>query len=192
MRAARAPLVLGLMLIAATSLAAQERWLAVEGGTVFDGTGAVHENATVLVRGDRVERIGPAGQVEIPAGAQRIDATGKFLTPGFIDLHFHYSPGPHASIDGTGTDANPELPLLFLANGVTTLREMGQWIRDNEDWLGTVEARGLPAPRLLYSGPILDGFNTAYPTISRVLLDETDARMAANELMDRGANNGLG
>lgn len=187
MRAARAWFVLCGMLAGAASLHAQDRWLAVEGGTVFDGTGAVHENATVLVRGDRVERIGPAGQVEIPAGAQRIDASGKFLTPGFIDLHFHYSPGPHASIDGTGTDANPELPLLFLANGVTTLREMGQWIRDNEDWLGTVEARGLPAPRLLYSGPILDGFNTAYPTISRVLLDEMDARMAANELMDRGA-----
>ena len=187
MRAVRASLVLGWMLVAATSLAAQDRWLAIEGGTVFDGTGAVHENATVLVRGDRIERIGPAGQVEIPAGAQRFDATGKFLTPGFIDLHFHYSPGPHASIDGTGTDANPELPLLFLANGVTTQREMGQWINDNENWLTTVRTLGLAAPRLLYSGPILDGRDTAYPTISRVLLDEMDARMAANELMDRGA-----
>ncbi|WP_419938643.1 amidohydrolase family protein [Candidatus Palauibacter sp.] len=187
MRAVRASLVLGWMLVAATPLAAQDRWLAIEGGTVFDGTGAVHENATVLVRGDRIEGIGPAGQIEIPAGAERIDATGKFLTPGFIDLHFHYSPGPHASIDGTGTDANPELPLLFLANGVTTQREMGQWINDNENWLTTVRTLGLAAPRLLYSGPILDGRDTAYPTISRVLLDEMDARMAANELMDAGA-----
>ena len=187
MRAVRASLVLGWLLVAATPLAAQDRWLAIEGGTVFDGTGAVHENATVLIRNDRVEGIGPAGQIEIPVGAERIDATGKFLTPGFIDLHFHYSPGPHASIDGTGTDANPELPLLFLANGVTTQREMGQWISDNENWLTTVRTLGLPTPRLLYSGPILDGRDTAYPTISRVLLDEMDARMAANELMDRGA-----
>ena len=187
MRAARASLVVGWMLAAAIPLAAQDRWLAIEGGTVFDGTGAVHEDATVLIRNDRVEGIGPAGQIDIPVGAERIDATGKFLTPGLIDLHFHYSPGPHASIDGTGTDANPELPLLFLANGVTTQREMGQWIRDNENWLTTVRTLGLPTPRLLYSGPILDGRDTAYPTISRVLLDEMDARMAANELMDRGA-----
>ncbi|MCE2531285.1 MAG: amidohydrolase family protein [Acidimicrobiia bacterium] len=187
MRAARASLVVGWMLAAAIPLAAQDRWLAIEGGTVFDGTGAVHEDATVLIRNDRVEGIGPAGQIDIPVGAERIDATGKFLTPGFIDLHFHYSPGPHASIDGTGTDANPELPLLFLANGVTTQREMGQWISDNENWLTTVRTLGLPTPRLLYSGPILDGRDTAYPTISRVLLDEMDARMAANELMDRGA-----
>ena len=187
MRAPGTPFVLGCMLAIVAPLGAQDRWLAIEGGTVFDGTGAVHENATVLVRGERVERIGPAGQVEIPTGAERIDATGKFLTPGFVDLHFHYSPGPHASIDGTGTDANPELPLLFLANGVTTQREMGQWISDNEDWLASVRAQGLPTPRLLYSGPILDGRDTAYPTISRVLLDEMDARLAANELMDAGA-----
>ena len=171
----------------AAPLVAQERWLAIEGGTVFDGTGAVHERATVLVRGDRIERIGPAGEVELPVGTERFDASGKFLTPGFIDLHFHYSPGPHASIDGTGTDANPELPLLFLANGVTTQREMGHWISDNEAWLAEVRARGYPAPRLLYSGPILDGRGTAYPTISRVLLDEMDARRAANELIDAGA-----
>ncbi|WP_420441861.1 amidohydrolase family protein [Candidatus Palauibacter sp.] len=187
MRAIRASFVLCGMLAGVASLQAQDRWMAIEGGTVFDGTGAVHEDATVLVRNDRVEGIGPAGQIEIPAGAERIDATGKFLTPGFIDLHFHYSPGPHASIDGTGTDANPELPLLFLANGVTTQREMGQWIMDNENWLTTVRTLGLPVPRLLYSGPILDGRDTAYPTISRVLLDEMDARLAANELMDAGA-----
>ncbi len=167
--------------------AAQERWLAIEGGTVFDGTGAIHENATVLVRDDRIEKIGRAGEVEVPSSAERLDATGKFLAPGFVDLHFHYSPGAHASIDGSGADSSPGLPLLFLANGVTTLREMGIWIEDNERWLSEVRDLGLPTPRLLYSGPILDGTRPAYPTLSRVLLDEMDARAVANELMDQGA-----
>ena len=187
MKMSRHLLPLFVLLIGVSPGESQERWLAIEGGTVFDGTGAIHEEATVLIRGDRIETIGPVGQVDIPAGAERLDATGKFLTPGFVDLHFHYSPSESGTIDGSGTDASPELPLLFLANGVTTLREMGLWIEDNELWLADIRARGLPTPHLLYSGPILDGTNTAYPSISRVLLDEMDARRVTNELIDQGA-----
>jgi len=187
MKMSRHLLPLFVLLIGVSPGESQERWLAIEGGTVFDGTGAIHEEATVLIRGDRIEMIGPTGQVDIPAGAERLDATGKFLTPGFVDLHFHYSPSESGTIDGSGTDASPELPLLFLANGVTTLREMGLWIEDNELWLADIRARGLPTPHLLYSGPILDGTNTAYPSISRVLLDEMDARRVTNELIDQGA-----
>ncbi len=187
MKMSRHLLPLFVLLIGVSPGESQERWLAIEGGTVFDGTGAIHEEATVLIRGDRIEMIGPTGQVDIPAGAERLDATGKFLTPGFVDLHFHYSPSESGTIDGSGTDASPELPLLFLANGVTTLREMGLWIEDNELWLDDIRARGLPTPHLLYSGPILDGTNPAYPSISRVLLDEMDARRVTNELIDQGA-----
>ena len=187
MNMSRHLLPLFVLLIGVSPGESQERWLAIEGGTVFDGTGAIHEEATVLIRGDRIEMIGPTGQVNIPAGAERLDATGKFLTPGFVDLHFHYSPSESGTIDGSGTDASPELPLIFLANGVTTLREMGLWIEDNELWLDDIRARGLPTPHLLYSGPILDGTNPAYPSISRVLLDEMDARRVTNELIDQGA-----
>ena len=187
MKTSRHLLPLFVLLIGVSPVESQERWLAIEGGTVFDGTGAIHEEATVLIRGDRIETIGPTGQVDIPAGAERLDATGKFLTPGFVDLHFHYSPSESGTIDGSGTDASPELPLLFLANGVTTLREMGLWIEDNELWLADIRARGLPTPHLFYSGPILDGTNPAYPSISRVLLDEMDARRVTNELIDQGA-----
>ena len=188
MNMSRHLLPLFVLLIGVSPGESQERWLAIEGGTVFDGTGAIHEEATVLIRGDRIEMIGPTGQVNIPAGAERLDATGKFLTPGLIDLHFHYSPSESGSLDpALNNPINPELPLLFLANGVTTLREMAIWIEDNELWLADIRARGLPTPHLFYSGPILDGTNPAYPSISRVLLDEMDARRVANELIDQGA-----
>ena len=188
MKISRHLLPLFVLLIGVSPVESQERWLAIEGGTVFDGTGAIHEEATVLIRGDRIETIGPAGQVDIPAGAERLDATGKFLTPGLLDLHFHYSPSESGSLDpALNSPINPELPLLFLANGVTTLREMSIWIEDNELWLADIRARGLPTPHLFYSGPILDGTNPAYPSISRVLLDEMDARRVTNELIDQGA-----
>jgi len=156
--------------------AAQEHSLAIEGGTIFDGTGAVLQDAVILIRDQHIAQIGPSDQVRIPPGAQRLDAHGKYILPGFVDLHFHFS--PHTS---------PWLPLYFLANGVTTLREMGHWIDDNQQWLAATRARGFPVPRLLYSGPLLDGPDPAYPDGTLVLLDEMDARQAVNKLINQGS-----
>lgn len=165
-----------LFICLAVPAAAQEPWLAIEGGTVFDGTGALHRNTTILIRGQRIEQVGRADQVGVPAGARRLDARGKFILPGFVDLHFHYDPR-----------TSPWLPLHFLAHGVTTLREMGNWIEDNQQWLADTRAQGLPTPRLLYTGPILDGTHPAYPDGSFVLLDAMDARRVTNQLIDQGA-----
>ncbi len=166
------------LLLAGNSVfaAIQEEWLAVEGGTVFDGTGAIHETATILIFGRQIKEIGPASEVRVPADARRLDARGKFILPGFVDLHFHYDPR-----------TSPWLPLHFLAQGVTTQREMGNWIEDNQQWLADMRSQGLPTPRLLYSGPLLDGTNPAYPDQSLVLLDEMDARRTTNRLIDKGA-----
>ncbi len=55
--------------------------VAIVGGTVHDGTGAVYENALVELEGSRIVRVGPG---EPTAGATVIDATGKIVTPGLI------------------------------------------------------------------------------------------------------------
>jgi imidazolonepropionase-like amidohydrolase len=154
----------------------EDTWLAIEGGTIYDGTGAALRDGVILVRGERIEQIGSAAKLRIPASAERIDARGKFILPGFVDLHFHYDPR-----------TSPWLPLLFLAQGVTTQREMGNWIGENQKWLTETRARGFPTPRLLYTGPILDGTNPAWPDETLVLLDETDARRVTNMLIDQGA-----
>jgi imidazolonepropionase-like amidohydrolase len=64
---------------------------------------------------------------------------------------------------------------------------MGNWISDNKKWLEETRARGFIVPRLLYSGPLLDGANPAYPHGSIVLLDELDGRRAAGRLIEAGA-----
>lgn len=64
-----------------TSLGAQT--VAITGGRVFPVSGPVIENGTVLIRDGRIVQVG--ANVAIPAGARRIDATGKWVTPGLVD-----------------------------------------------------------------------------------------------------------
>ncbi|HEX8695066.1 MAG TPA: hypothetical protein VF746_21825 [Longimicrobium sp.] len=49
---------------------------------------------TVVVQGTRITAVGPTSQVAVPAGAQRIDGTSRYLMPGLADMHAHVvSPG---------------------------------------------------------------------------------------------------
>jgi len=65
--------------------------LIIAGGTVFDGTGADGIRADVGIRGDRIVRIS-ADPLPQNGAAQVVDATGMYLTPGFIDVHAHLDP----------------------------------------------------------------------------------------------------
>ena len=49
----------------------------------------VIERGTIVVRNNRIAAVGPQGSVQIPAGATRIDVSGKTITPGFVDVHAH-------------------------------------------------------------------------------------------------------
>src|SRR5438552_1686726 len=64
--------------------------LAIRHVTLIDGTGASPQrDVTVLVIGRRIERVGPSGDIAIPAGVAVIEGSGKFLIPGLWDMHVH-------------------------------------------------------------------------------------------------------
>ena len=67
--------------IAAPILDAQT--VAITGGRVFTVTGAPVDNGTVLIRDGKIVQVG--ANVAVPADARRIDAAGKWVTPGFIN-----------------------------------------------------------------------------------------------------------
>jgi len=103
--------------------------LLIRGGTVIDGSGRPGAIADVLVQGDRIAHVGIVDS-SVQA-AKVIDATGKVVTPGFIDTHAHG--------DAVGDNRN------FLAMGVTTLC-LGQDGRSPSDeriatWAKGVEAK---------------------------------------------------
>ena len=64
--------------------------IAIIGPTVIDGNGgAPLADATVLVRNGKFEQVGKRADVKVPDCAQKVDGTGKFATPGFVDTNVH-------------------------------------------------------------------------------------------------------
>ena len=86
---AHARYILPLTLLLASSAHAQST--ALVGGTVIDGTGRSIPDATVVVTGDRIACVGPGAECAMPAGATRVDMAGRFITPGLVDAHVHFS-----------------------------------------------------------------------------------------------------
>ena len=79
----QAPRAAGLALLAAVATSAGAQTVAITGGRVYPVSGPPIENGTVVIRDGRITAVG-AG-IAVPAGAQRIDATGKWVTPGLIN-----------------------------------------------------------------------------------------------------------
>lgn len=123
---------------------------------------------TVLVRGDRIVEIGPADEIDVPEDALRIDGAGKFLLPGLADMHVHLE-----------YFEDPAVLWLFLANGVTTVRNM-----DGRpyllEWKKQIARSELPGPTIHTAGPLLDGDPPLRPD-NTVVRDAPEARTAVAE-----------
>lgn len=63
------------------------------GASVVDGTGSPAYPGSVAVAGDRIERV-VAGALPEPMGARRVEASGRVLAPGFVDVHSHSDVSP--------------------------------------------------------------------------------------------------
>ena len=64
--------------------------IAVRAGRMFDAkAGRMLQNQVILIKGEVITDVGPAGQIQIPAGAQVIDLSNASVLPGLIDHHLH-------------------------------------------------------------------------------------------------------
>lgn len=114
---------------------------------VVDGMDSVpRRDQTVIVRGNRIATIAAASDVRVPAGARVVDGRGKYLLPGFWDMHVH-----------TAIVGGRELLALYVANGVTGVRDMaGDWATIT-GWREEISKGRLVGPRIVASGPYLEG-----------------------------------
>jgi imidazolonepropionase-like amidohydrolase len=154
--------------------------LAIVGVAVFDGGGGPPvPDQTVVAAGGLIERVGPAGVTDPPAGAVVVDGAGGTLLPGFIDAHVHLDFYPPAQV---------------LAGGVTTVRDLG-WPAERLAALAAqAAAPGAASPRLLAAGQILTvpgGYPTrapwAPPGTARPVDGAAQAVAAVAELAEAGA-----
>ena len=104
---------------------------------------SVQADRTVVVEGERIRAV-LAGSMAPPKGARVIDGTGKFLIPGLWDAHVHLTKAGVLSLP------------LFVANGVTSVRDMGSDFQEVADWRARIAAGKLIGPRIKTSGQILE------------------------------------
>ena len=136
--------------------------MAFTGATLIDGTSKTPVvNATVVSKGGKIVAAGPAGKVKIPADATRVDVTGKYIIPGLWDMHAHYE--------------QVEWGPIYLAAGVTTVRDVGnelEFIKEVRDKVNAGQGLG---PHMLLAG-IVDGDGPIALGVERVNTQEDAAK----------------
>lgn len=142
----------------------------ISGATLFDGTGTeAVENSMIVIRGNRIECVGSDENCPVPDGAEVVDASGKYITPGIVDAHMHFfqtgffDSRPDA-MDITDTypfaeiaayqEQNPERYYdSYICSGVTAVYDVGgmTWSIDLEE----VAELNPMAPHVAAAGPLL-------------------------------------
>ena len=149
--------------------------LVIVGGTVIDGTGRPPlPDGVIVVRDGKFVSVTSAGTGSVPTAARRIDAVGKWIIPGLIDMHVHY----HEWMDEP-----------FLRHGVTTVRDVGANLERILTLRRESRADDSRKPRIFACGPLIDGPLPRHgPWISESVATEEEARDVARRLLARGVD----
>ncbi len=145
--------------------------LALTGARLIDGHGGVPvENATIIVRGSKIEVVGPSHSVKMPSQATHFDLSGMTVVPGFVDCHFHST-----------NDLTTIMP--FLTNGVTTFRDPGHPFR----FYQAVRQTSKPMPRVFLTGSHLDAYPPIWPQQAIIVGNQEQTQQAVEDNLGRGA-----
>lgn len=159
-----------LLLLAATSLPAAT--LVIRDVTLIDATGApARPHTSVTITGERITSIVPAPSARIPAGAQVIEGKGKFLIPGLWDMHVHL------------WEKQNLLP-LYIAAGVTGVRDMGSNFATTTKWRKSIAAGAAIGPRIVTSGPAVMGPNLSTGKLSVIRISTPAEGQHAASILD--------
>jgi imidazolonepropionase-like amidohydrolase len=181
----RPAIALCLALVATASQADQSgsiATLAITHVSVIDATGAPPKaDMTVIVKDQRITALGTSAVLRPPPHATIVDGRGKYLIPGLWDMHVH-------TVFGDWLPRNEKVVLpLFVANGVTGVRDMGGDLDVLKEWRAEIAAGRLLGPRMIIAGPMLDGPTPRFPS-SAPVANAADGRRVVDELAAQGVD----
>ncbi len=174
-------LTIGLALLCAGSFGAhadEPPLLVLRGGAVFDPlAGTFLPDRTVVIEGPQIRAItGP--NVAPPPSARVVDCQGKFVLPGFIDAHVHLVHLANRS-HVTGDQFLP----MFLANGVTSVRDAGDEIVAQSIIGRSAELRPELCPRVFLASPLVDSDPPLHRDVGYALIDPAKVRPFVDEMV---------
>ena len=174
-------IVLGAPLLAQAGTAAK---ITIDDVTVVDVVrGKLVPNMVVVIDGQRIASVAKTRPGELHTGTV-MDGAGMYVIPGLWDMHVHVAfTNDPARIQSTRALMLP----LLIANGVTGVRDMGSNLDAVLATRDSVAAHQVIGPRIVTSGPMLDGPTSRYAVIVKVTTAE-DGRAAVRQLHDRGVD----
>lgn len=179
--------------------------IVIHDGTLIDCVTAERQpNVSVLLRGNKIEAIGKAGDLVVPESAEHIDARGKTIMPGMIDAHIHITGDGDPNILKRMRKTVPQQAIEAASHakatveaGFTSIRDAGAGFLIDIGLREAVNAGTVPGPRMKVSGrglSITGGHGDTFfpPEIvfaGRYVVDSPDeARKAAREQLRAGAD----
>src|ERR1700761_5830579 len=134
------------------SAAKQYRLVITNVHIIDPSTGSIARNRLLAISGDTISAVDDSRMAAKYKADRYLDGGGKYAMPGLWDMHVHFRGGD--SLIG----ANKNLLPLFLANGITTVRECGGDMTPSiMAWRKATAQGELAGPRIFTSGPKLDG-----------------------------------
>ena len=180
-----------------TGRASGQRSLALVGGTLIDGAGGSPvRNSVVLVRGDRIERVGTVDSLPVPSGYEVIPTDGMTVLPGLWDLHVHLMYAGHPNARYWFDTYTPQFEKVIipasaeqmLMAGVTTVRDLAAPARDIIAVKKRIASGELPSPTLYVAGPALTKGANPNAVHTQNVAGADDARAKTRALIDQGVD----
>lgn len=196
----RVPVVALTLLVAAlpAGVTAQAPGVALVGATLIDGHGgAPVRNSVVLIRGERIERVGAIGTLPIPGDYERVSTEGMTVLPGLWDLHVHLIYSGHPDLgywlrehaEDFEHVTMPAAARQLLSAGITSVRDLaaptGAVLATRE----RIEAGEIPGPTIYAAGAaLLPGENAPPLPHAQQVAGAADAARRTEELADAGVD----
>jgi len=149
--------------------------LVIENGNVIDIVSGNIEKQTIYINDGRIVKLSNQEDKSIKSEII-LDATNKFIVPGFWDNHVHFRGGDSL------IQANKDFLKLFIMNGITTVRDAGGDLTSSVmEWKEQIENNELVGPTIFSAGPKIDGKNATWAG-SLVVENEDDIVVALDSL----------